>query len=307
MKYFLLRHVDQTKSPVCGCAMLNPGWRHMKRKLESESVLIIGRKNSTLIDEECETLEVKQNRMVLLPAGHLHVGHEDITKPVSYYWFHFYQRSDLKDEQMYFLPKSISEDDLKSFFKNADGTCMNENDIILPQVLDIKNKSKVYDLCTEIMNEYAKPTFSSLMYNVLIQRLLLELSNEYINSNKIQSEKQENAATSLVRKVLILIEAELSNSNASVKYFANDLKVNQDYLGRCFKEVMKFSMGQYIREQRVALACSRLREKNDGIEIIASQCGFGSKRQFYEEFKKTTGKTPASYRAESAYIGINSL
>ena len=127
MKYFLLRNVDQTKSTVCGCAMLNPGWRHMKRKLESESVLVIGRKNTTLIDVDGETLEVKQNRMVLLPANHLHVGHEDITKPVSYYWFHFFQRQDFEDEQRYYLPKEITEDEAKKIIEDRKSTRLNSS------------------------------------------------------------------------------------------------------------------------------------------------------------------------------------
>lgn len=307
MKYFLLRNVDQTKSTVCGCAMLNPGWRHMKRKLESESVLVIGRKNTTLIDVDGETLEVKQNRMVLLPANHLHVGHEDITKPVSYYWFHFFQRQDFEDEQRYYLPKEITEDEAKKIIEDKYKTNELENNIVLPQFLDIEEKDKVNDLCTEILHEYVKPTFSSLMYNVLVQKLLLELSNEYIKSLQNNISLEDDATSALVRKVLVLIESELSNKNASVKYFANILKVNQDYLGRCFKQIMKVSVGQYIRKKRIALACTRLREKNDSIETVASQCGFGSKRQFYEEFKNTTGRTPSSYRKQSAYIGMNTL
>lgn len=85
MDYYLFKNIDKTKSSICGCAMLNPGWCHIKRKLDTETVLIIGRKNSTLLDDDGKKLEVKPNRMIFLPAGHLHKGLEPIKEAVSYY------------------------------------------------------------------------------------------------------------------------------------------------------------------------------------------------------------------------------
>ena len=66
-------------------------------------------------------------------------------------------------------------------------------------------------------------------------------------------------------------------------------------------------VGQYISRRRVELACSRLRENNLNMAEVAAECGFGSRRQFFEVFRQHTGKTPAAYRAESAYVGINVL
>lgn len=76
-------------------------------------------------------------------------------------------------------------------------------------------------------------------------------------------------------------------------------------MGRCFKDAMQISVGQYIAQQRLILACSRLRESFSSIDEICVQCGYGSRRQFYDEFKKLTGKTPAAYRKESAFISTN--
>lgn len=306
MNYYLLKRFNLTKSPVCGLAMLNPGWCHMKRRLESESVLIIGKKNSTLIDDEGTRLEVAPNRMILLPARHLHKGIEPITKPVSYYWIHFYQCLDDDDELRYFLPKQIAEKEaLTVFSSKAISYQRLEDSIILPQLLDLENPASITNRCTAILNEHAKPSFSPLVYNHLVQSLLLELSAQAFAS--VQKTQRRNSEPALAQQVMVILEGELSNPDVSVKYLADRLKVNADYLGRSFKEVMQVSIGQYIIRRRVELSCMRLRETNDTIEAISQECGFGSRRQFYEEFKRVVGKTPASYRTESAYIGINSL
>lgn len=306
MNYYLFKQFNLTTSPVCGLAMLNPGWCHMKRRLESESVLIIGKKNTTLIDDEGTRLEVKPGRMILLPARHLHKGMEAITKPVSYYWIHFYQCLSDDDELRYFLPKQIEEQEALTILRSkAISYQRMEDSIILPQQLDLENSAAITNMCTAILSEHAKPSFSPLVYNHLVQSLLLELCAQSFDS--VQKTKRRNSEPSLAQQVVVLLEDELSNPDVSVKYLANRLEVNADYLGRSFKDVMHASIGQYIIRRRVELSCMRLRETNSGIEEIAKECGFGSRRQFYEEFKRVVGKTPASYRTESAYIGINSL
>lgn len=306
MDYYLFKNVDKTKSPICGCAMLNPGWCHIKRKLDTESVLIIGRKNSTLLDDDGKKLEIKPNRMIFLPAGHLHKGLEPIKEAVSYYWFHFFQQNRVENEVIYYLPQKIEEEKAVNLLKNKNDFFENyENELILPQSFDFTSTEKIYNLCTEILHEYAKPSFLKLVYHNLIEQLLLTISNDCFDFFESHSEKTADSV--LVKKMLLILEDELSNPNASVKFFAQKLNVNQDYLGRCFKNVMNISIGKYITKRRISLACLRLRETNDSIENIAFQCGFSSRRQFYDDFKHFTGITPLRYKEDSAYISINSL
>ncbi len=303
MIYYLFKHIDQTMSYACGMAMLNPGWIHMTRNLENESVIIFGKKNKTLLKVEKNIVEVRPGRMVILPAGRLHCGAEQISEPVSYYWLHIYNCIKTNNKKQYFIPNQIDEKKALTILSSPAVAYQRlENDIILPFYLDVQNPPKFENLFNQILQEFKKPGFSPLIYRLLIQKLLLDFSAESFS-------KPENANLSptnkLVHQILLILEDELSNPNASVKYFADRLNVNPDYLGRCFKEAMQISVGQYIAHQRCDLACARLRETTNSIDEICAGCGYGSRRQFYDEFKKHTGKTPAAYRKESAFISIN--
>ena len=304
MLYYHFRRVDSTRSPVCGLAMLNPGWIHMRRCLESETVLLIGKKGTAKIEDDGNSFEIAENKMLLLPATHLHRGVEPCSKAVSYWWFHFYQCVELDDELRIFLPKKIDETTALSAF-SEENAVVRKTDIVLPQTMDLCNSERIGNLCGEALQAFSEREFSIMSYHIAVQKILLELEKQFGKNLRETSEK--GATHTLVKKILELLESELSNPNASVKYFADTLGVNSDYLGRCFKEVMKIPVGQYINRRRVELACLRLRKSNRSVEEVAAECGFGSRRQFFDEFKKRTGKTPSAYRGQSAYIGINTL
>jgi len=56
------------------------------------------------------------------------------------------------------------------------------------------------------------------------------------------------------------------------------------------------SLTHYIARHRVLHAQRLLAASDLKIEAIALQSGFGSTRQFFDVFRKTTGVTPADYR-----------
>lgn len=307
VSYYEFRRVDATRSPVCGLAMLNPGWTHMRRRLDTETVLLIGKRGGAVIADDGVPLEISEGRMLLLPAGHLHCGREPAKKPLSYWWFHFYQCVELDEEIRFFLPRRLNAADARrALSAPEENPALFKSSIVLPQVMTLSKPDLVGNLCGEALRAFSCAGESPLLYYNAVQRLLLELSVQ--SRSQVQnSVADESAPRALVKQVLELLESELSNPNASVKYFADSLGVNADYLGRCFKDVERLPVGQYISHRRVELACTRLRESNRTVEEIATECGFGSRRQFYDEFRRRTGKTPSAYRAESAYVGVTGL
>lgn len=89
-----------------------------------------------------------------------------------------------------------------------------------------------------------------------------------------------------------------TDTNLNLKTLANALGLTQRRLGSLFKNNPKYaSLGDYLNEKRVLLACRLLREKpNWTIEAIGTEAGFGSRRTFQMEMKHRFGITPLQYR-----------
>jgi len=95
-----------------------------------------------------------------------------------------------------------------------------------------------------------------------------------------------------------------TDTELTLKTLANSLGLTQRRIGALFKNNPKYaSLGDYLNEKRVLLACRLLREKpNYTIEAVGTEAGFGSRRTFQMEMKRRLGITPLQYRhgAESA-------
>lgn len=295
MDYFLFEELNTTNSHVCGCAMLNPGWIHMSRTLDVDTVIILGKKNSTFINDYGNIIEIKPNRIVILPAKHHHFGEKKITEAVSYYWLHFNQKN---------LPNIIDQNTALNILKNPH-ICRQRltNAALLPHYFDLPDSNLIMQQFQNLLIEYSRKSYNTVKYTTGIQQLLVTLTEQYIKS--ITNSKTENST--LVHKIIFKIEENLSDINTSVKYIANILNLNPDYIGRVFKDIMHLSVGNYIIKRRIEIASLRLRETNLSIKEISNQCGFGSVRQLYHHFKISTGKTPNQYREESSIIQINGL
>ena len=89
-----------------------------------------------------------------------------------------------------------------------------------------------------------------------------------------------------------------TDTNLNLKTLANTLGLTQRRLGSLFKNHPKYaSLGDYLNEKRILMACKLLREKpNWTIEAIGTEAGFGSRRTFQMEMKHRFGITPLQYR-----------
>lgn len=89
-----------------------------------------------------------------------------------------------------------------------------------------------------------------------------------------------------------------TDTHLTLKTMANALGLTQRRLGALFKNNEKYnSLGDYLNERRLLLACRLLREKpNWTIEAIGAEAGFGSRRTFQMEMKRRLGITPLQYR-----------
>lgn len=300
MDYYLLPDLKQLTSPVSGCALLNPGWTHMTRRLEQDSVLIFGRKNHTLLTDNDKVLEIQPGRIVLLPAGNLHRGIERITEPVSYYWIH------LRHTEMPIAVDTAKAEQILSQPRLAARHLVNA--ALLPQTFEPVDRDHIQHLFEEALAEFKREEFGDLRYQLLVQLLLVQLSREAMRLiHRRESMHIRRERPPLLDRILLFVEEELSNTDLSVKLVASHLGLNDDYLGRSFKKAMGIPLGAYIVERRIALARTRLRETGAPLEAISTQCGFGSLRQFHHHFKEHEGTTPGTWRRNCGSIGLVGL
>jgi AraC-like DNA-binding protein len=276
--------------------MLNPGWIHMKRKL-TETVIILGRKNSALIDDEGEQIEVQPNRICILAAGRMHQGKKAITEPVSYYWLHFATPSP---------PALLSGDEASTILSNKDVIKQRlSKAALVKQQLDLKDPEPFNRLFHELLYEQERPSYSSLKFQVLAQQLLIHATEATIVEHTVP--RTLSTGSDLAYAILSLIAERLSDPNLSIKYIADVLRHNPDYVGRKFRRVMGLSIGDYILQKRIELATLRLQETYGSVAAISAQCGFGSIRHFLRQFKAVQGITPSELRARYRTMYINSL
>jgi len=104
--------------------------------------------------------------------------------------------------------------------------------------------------------------------------------------------------TSIVRKVIDIVDEQLSNSELSLNLVASEmLYMNADYLGKLFKKETGEKFSNYVVKARIKKA-TELMAKDPDIKIfeMAELLGFGDNPQYFSQvFKKQMGCTPSEY------------
>ncbi len=67
-------------------------------------------------------------------------------------------------------------------------------------------------------------------------------------------------------------------------------------LSRLFRRETGEGFAEYLRRQRIALACRLLLETQDSVSLIAERCGYLDGKSFREAFRRTVGMPPREYR-----------
>jgi len=100
----------------------------------------------------------------------------------------------------------------------------------------------------------------------------------------------------LIRSVMEYIEANISNSELSLKQIASEhVYLNADYLSRLFMQTTGEKFSQYLNRTRVEEA-KRLLSQGNKINLVAEQVGCGhNPRYFSQVFRKYAGVTPSAY------------
>ncbi|QJD87065.1 response regulator transcription factor [Cohnella herbarum] len=125
----------------------------------------------------------------------------------------------------------------------------------------------------------------------LLEETVRELAQYHYERNVVKH-------TSIVRKVIDIVDGQLSNSELSLNLVASEmLYMNADYLGKLFKKETGEKFSNYVVKARIKKA-TELMAKDPDIKIfeMAELLGFGDNPQYFSQvFKKQMGCTPSEY------------
>lgn len=127
---------------------------------------------------------------------------------------------------------------------------------------------------------------------------LLELFGDYIARLHQQlSLLEEDWASQIVGRARSYISSHLGE-DLPLGDIAQAACTSRRNLTRVFRRETGRTVGQFIRESRVARACQRLAATQETCARIAYSCGFGSVQQFNRVFRRLKGTTPSAWRRE---------
>ncbi|RUS43266.1 response regulator [Cohnella sp. AR92] len=121
--------------------------------------------------------------------------------------------------------------------------------------------------------------------------IVKEIAAKYYEQNVVKH-------TSIVRKVIDIINDQLGNPGLSLNFVAGEmLYMNADYLGKLFKKETGEKFSNFVVKARMKQAAHLISAQPD-IKIfeLAERLGFGDNPQYFSQvFKKQFGCTPSEY------------
>lgn len=232
---------------------------HPKRKMEEHDFIYMI-KGEWKFGQNKETYELKDDRLLILPAGMTHFGISPCSPNTKTMYFHV----------------SMEKGDLSEITK--------ENAVTVKSLTDASRNKQIKRIFSNIVN--SKLSGNQLKADIYFDLLLCELSesNRDIAENSIPS-KIKNTIHSNPEKFFSNKELAEMN-NVSVKTAENK-----------FKEIFEIPIHQYILNFKTEEAITYF-EKFPEISIkeVAFNLGFYDEYHFSKQFKKIMGVSPKAYR-----------
>ena len=131
----------------------------------------------------------------------------------------------------------------------------------------------------------------------LFELILLELTPEYQRQHttrQLSYNRKEHLAVRFLEEVGLHVKTE-----RAVKFYANQLHINEKHLSRIIKEQSGKTAGEIIDDAVITESKLLLRDLNNSIAVIADILHFSDQSFFGKYFKKHTGYSPSEYRQVS--------
>lgn len=149
------------------------------------------------------------------------------------------------------------------------------------------------DLIKKLNLFYKEPTTdaaTSLSIQLLFQRLIIELGQNFAGESQQLRQPYVQKATQYIRQHLL--------DELTIPSIAAEVGLNRSYLQTLFKQQTGESIIQYIKRLRMEQACFLLVNSSLGVTEIAFEVGFNNRQHFGKTFTTTIGMSPKAFRQQ---------
>ncbi|WP_223591942.1 response regulator transcription factor [Neobacillus bataviensis] len=200
------------------------------------------------------------------------------------------------------LMKAFDHNDLPTIFRTIDELeALSIEKHINPKQLIDNGERWISYMDVKSGNSLKSEEFAYFLKNsVKLKDFILLLKNKAEQLMSSMEDKQNDSRKKPKLQEIDQFIMEHLSENISSADMANFLFLNPSYFSRYFKRLAGENFTDYIHRFKMKTAEKLLKEKEDSIEIIASQLGYSDRTYFSKIFKKHTGYSPGEYKSRQA-------
>ena len=131
---------------------------------------------------------------------------------------------------------------------------------------------------------------------ILSQKLETVEKSKLIAFSSYISEDEGRIKRDYVQRAIQHIKEHYAENNIQVRSIANALKVSESHLSKVFKEIMHYTISEYLTQYRIKEACKLLKNPDNRINEVSEKVGYTDQRYFSVTFKRIMGVTPGNFR-----------
>ncbi len=161
--------------------------------------------------------------------------------------------------------------------------------------LEGSDRSRVFSILDSLFAEWKKrPSFFDMEGFAKLIDFLYTLS-KVVKNNKYTPDTEFDPLTHKIYTVSRYIHEHYAEE-LSLELLSEQFFISSCYLSRKFKEIIGFTLVQYIQMTRVRRAQEALITTNTSIQRISEECGFSSFSQFNRVFSHFCSMPPLRFR-----------
>lgn len=150
----------------------------------------------------------------------------------------------------------------------------------------------------EKLEEVLKRIASRIIHNKVLRNSDLLSENEPeigFSSDDEQEQRYSDEVRACINAAVKYIRENIFN-NVNQDDVAKAVNISRGYFSVCFRDIMKQSFSEYVRDMKIQKAKELLRQTTKPVYFIAEQLGFKDEKYFSKMFRDHIGMTPTEYR-----------